>query len=448
MRPLVFVCEEKDVDDLNQAISQFIHPQIPAGFVSIVVVNLSAHNLITEKYKVTDACRVCPNGSTNTPMVHGTKEVSHALNLETLLSTFNIKHKRHARSMLCATHRPQPIIQGILSDCGLTVKAAATEMLSGWAHQQIDTKSIERWAEQFNRFGKLTWLSQLILSNVRYVSQTQLGDLLCSSLARDDSALSVNHDLRTHGKSGDVLANLLNKRMQGKRIYENPADAIEDGHSKIIMFEDGLFTGTETVGVLESILGERASDRQKSRPLSDPTKFPLVEFTLYYGIGTDYGKSIVDRFLKERNITNVNVKCSESVLVAANGTLDNIASGIWKINELWENGPPNNAINPHFLSSEKISKEQLIFARKFCTEIGHQLFFNYLQEMKKRKPGFRDWAPEKLGKCSLGMWGLGLTVAFGHSIPKASLPLLWGTGPITFEGKRLDSWVPLFENSW
>jgi hypothetical protein len=76
---------------------------------------------------------------------------------------------------------------------------------------------------------------------------------------------------------------------------------------------------------------------------------------------------------------------------------------------------------------------------KFCKEIGVQLFRLYLSA--KGWP----WPEPKIEACSCGMYGLGLNLSFGHSIPKASLPLLWASGPVRYDRSTVD-WVPLFEN--
>lgn len=452
MRPMVIVCEQKDIVDLNHAISLFVHPLVRQTFVSFIVVDLSAYDLQSEKFKVTDACRTVPPGSTNSVQVYGTKEVGSKLSLDRVLSPFGISYQEHTRSMLCATQRDTPLMHQLLSNCGLTVRSAAAEMLQGWAHQPIDAKTIEAWSAQFNRLGKLSWLSKFILGSVRLVSPAQLGELLCMPADGVEFAITVNHDSRSHGKSGEVIANLISKRMQGAKVYENPADAVAAGLRKIRMYEDGLFTGTETIGVLESLLGERPIDRLKTKALKDPSKFHEIQLMMRYGIGTDYGVSVVKRFLAERSLHNVELECTNVIPITNATALANIDTGVWQTSDLWKFGPPEFSIDPHFLNNietkSRLTEDQIREAREFCSQVGRQLFYNYTQQMKKRRADYRDWEDAKLDKCAFGMWGLGLTLTFGHSIPKASLPLLWGDGPVTYAGKRIDAWTPLFPNSW
>lgn len=76
----------------------------------------------------------------------------------------------------------------------------------------------------------------------------------------------------------------------------------------------------------------------------------------------------------------------------------------------------------------------------FCREVGHQLFSGYL-----RRKGWQ-WDERKIAASSFGMHGLGLNLAFGHSVCKASLPLLWAEGKVEIGGARID-WNPLFANA-
>jgi len=78
-------------------------------------------------------------------------------------------------------------------------------------------------------------------------------------------------------------------------------------------------------------------------------------------------------------------------------------------------------------------------AMRFCEEIGKQLWTNYL---RGKKFDLDRWSDERIAQCSLGMEGLGLTFAFPHSVPKATLPLFWARGRVTFQECSID-WIPL-----
>jgi hypothetical protein len=79
-------------------------------------------------------------------------------------------------------------------------------------------------------------------------------------------------------------------------------------------------------------------------------------------------------------------------------------------------------------------------AEAFCGEVGQQLFQGYHDRKKW------DWPKKRIETSRFGMHGLGLNLAFWHSVPKASLPLLWAGGEVKSHGSTVN-WVPLFPNS-
>jgi hypothetical protein len=87
--------------------------------------------------------------------------------------------------------------------------------------------------------------------------------------------------------------------------------------------------------------------------------------------------------------------------------------------------------------------ESLRRAKAFCENVGVQLWSSYIS---KKNFDLTSWPENRLNLCALGMEGLGLTFAFPHSIPKASLPLLWARGNVTAYGNSL-FWKPLFPNA-
>jgi hypothetical protein len=85
-------------------------------------------------------------------------------------------------------------------------------------------------------------------------------------------------------------------------------------------------------------------------------------------------------------------------------------------------------------------KERANKAIHFSKEIGKQLFAQYLLSKD------RVWPPDKVERCALGMFGMGLAFAFTHSVPKATIPLFWAGGKVQYQGKSIN-WVPLFPNA-
>jgi len=452
MRPLVLVCQAVDINSLHQAVNAFVHPSAQR-FISFVEVDLNFSESNSEKLRVIDACRREVAGATNAePLVCATKAVGQKLWLSSALRPFGFDYQEHSVEMLGKVLRSDatPLMQRILTSCGLTIRAAATENLRAWSHHAVDARVIDDWSRQFGRLGVSTKLPQAILASLRLVSPSELGTLLLGGTP-PSGALCVNNDERTHGKSADVIANLLVKRQAGATVFKAPADAVDKGHTSLTIYEDGLFTGTEAIGILESLLGERRPERTKTRPLSDVDAFPKLDIRMSYALGTDYGKELVQLFLKERKFTNVSVQFAEEIAVAPSGMLARIGAGEWTVADLWEKGPPGAGLQPKFLAHadalRNLTATEKGEAAKFCADAGRQLFFNYTQEMKRRSATFTDWPTAKLDRCAWGMWGQGLTISFGHSVPKATLPLIWGTGSVSYAGKAVD-WTPLLPQAW
>ena len=205
---------------------------------------------------------------------------------------------------------------------------------------------------------------------------------------------------------------------------------------------DGLWTGTEAVGVFESLLGHR-EDREKTQALKDPAMLSAVTLTLVYGVATDYGASMVNRYLRDKNLTNVSIFAAETIPLTSPQLLASINDTAFDVTDLRRHGPAPHDITPHFFNHFDNSAEQAL-AIDFCKQVGQQLFDNYLAEQVAG--GWSPWDEQKRLKCCFGMNGLGLTHAFGHSVPKATMPLLWCKGPVQWQGRTVE-WIPLFDHA-
>ncbi|SEM10359.1 hypothetical protein SAMN05518845_11683 [Variovorax sp. YR750] len=450
MRRLVVVCEEKDAAAIRQNIASQVHPSYLERFVEILTVNLESDEHTDVLYRVIDKtapAKTPPTASTREPILCVAREVGAKYFLGSTLKKFPLTYMEHARAILLRSSdkKGQPSkAEQLVRDCGLTLRAGATESLRLWSHGAIDAQYIDRWLQQFTKLG-VPWLGSSILARVHLYEQPNLGEWLLTADIPKTAALCVNRDPRSHGKSGEVVANIINKGSSGRKVFDAPANAVDEGHTEIALFEDGLWTATETVGVLESMLGLRDENRQKTKPLADPGKFKDLKLSLVYGIATDYGRALVERFLADKGLSNVEIKSGIELKVVSEDLLEGMRTGKHASADLWANGPPMEHVSPYFFQQHGIGHagkaEQ---ARDFCANVGRQLFVNYIEVMKQRRPDYKDWAEAKLNKCGLGMWSLGLTLAFVHSVPKASLPLLWASGPVEYKSRRLDEWLPLF----
>ena len=128
--------------------------------------------------------------------------------------------------------------------------------------------------------------------------------------------------------------------------------------------------------------------------------------------------------MRVNSLTNIKAITCEKVSVTGDADVTAVftASGT-TTEDLRRLDPPANLITPAVFSAAALTANQEADMKAFYTDVGRQLFVNYIEIMKERRPDYKDWPPEKLERCSLGMWGFGMAFAFAHSVPKASLPL-------------------------
>lgn len=450
MRRLVIVCRPRDSAEIQARVCEYAHPGVVGAFVTIKVIDVdivTAQDAALDILNESHSSRV-PQGATNTqPFVAVTRDVGNYLKMGK--SAHGIHYEEHAASKLCrrAGKRDECLVENLLRTCGLTVVPAAAYMLRTYAHTDppIDASAINTWLGQFRKL-KVEKYGMAILRQIRLMEQSTLGTLLANAEIPDDAAICVNRDSTTSGKSEAVVSNLVLKRAVGGKVYDSPKDAVDAGHKKVAIFEDGLWTATELIGVLQSMLGMRPG-REKTPALSDLSRIGELEFTLVFGVATDYGLACLRLFLREREISNIQAIAGETVTVTGGADVSACfdASGT-TTDQLRRLGPPDGLIKPAVFLATALTAPQEAEMKSFCTTVGRQLFDNYIQIMKSRRSDYKDWPPDKLDRCSLGMWSFGMAFSFAHSVPKASLPLLWAEGKVTWNGATIPNWRPLFPN--
>lgn len=158
-------------------------------------------------------------------------------------------------------------------------------------------------------------------------------------------------------------------------------------------------------------------------------------------IGYDYGIAMLKRFLAEHNLNHIVVDIPQertfSVLDARGEfAIDDPATNV---NTLWGNGIDADLVTPYIFSDKSKwgNATEHDEVKIFFLQIGRQLFVNYLQSQVLAK-GWIMWSDAKIDKCAYGMWNLGLVTAFGHSVPKATIPLFWASWPVSLHRKKID----------
>ena len=460
MRQLIIVCEPRNAAAIKAGLALYGHPTAIQDFVRLVEIDLSAdNNLLTLRSNLLVQIneREASGKTTGDPLICATRETAKLLSFPKLKGLLKFDGKVVQASLLCAlqANDGSPLIARVLNQCDLSLRNASAHFLAQWSHRQLGHADIVSWLQQFGTLGKLTWLGEAILRSLRLVGPNELGTKLTSVLLgndndNDNGALCINRDARRHGKSGDTIANLITKRAD-RVVHESPATAIDlHGSKNVILFEDGLWSGTEAMGVIESLQGKRPG-KEKTRALKDPSCLTDIEFTFAYGIATDYGMTAVRRFIEDEGLSGKFKVVAAEVLQSANNTLlDDITSGALPLKDIRRAGPPGGKIRPYILAQlaadDFLSDTQRSEGEAFLKAVGRQLFASYIDEMVKKEKDWTPWSEEKLDACALGMHGLGLVHAFGHSVPKATLPLIWGKGEVVWNGRRVQ-WKPLLPNA-
>jgi hypothetical protein len=447
VRALFILCEPRHRDSIRDELLRHVHASLAPSMAEVIAIDVERMRAVEGHTQLLQRVQKVPQRATDKPLVVAAREVANKLELKKGKNLFFDVEITSAGALTRVDGRGgSSVVESHVNRCGLSVRSAASSMLGQWAHATLDHEHVKTWLDQFARLGS-AWIGKALLGQFDLKAAPHLGALLSQIRVDDGDALCVSREPRGGFKSADVIGNMLDKRFTGRGVYASPAEAIElHGKRQIVLFEDGLWSGTEAVGILDSMLGKR-DHRLKTARLNDPGLLQQVQFRLAYGIGTDYGQAVVRRALADRGLANFEIACAEVIKVADPSLLDLLADPSAKLDEVFESGPDSNLLRPYVFESLRASGMPDADVRRvvgFCQDVGGQLFNMYLQTMCKTR-GWVPWPAHKINKAATGMHGLALAHAFGHSIPKASLPLFWASGTVAFGGKSV-AWQPLLPN--
>ncbi|HEV7318814.1 MAG TPA: hypothetical protein VGO04_09425 [Ensifer sp.] len=447
MRPVLILCEPRHLADVLVHIQAHAHPQLIGAMVTAYAVNpdlvmQEAQNQVIswvlEARKANEGCQVV-----------ATREIARFLELPALKVPLKFDLRiTSAASLTARENRGNPLVKSLITGSGLDVVSAASSMAQQWSHASLNRAHVEHWLQQFVRLDRNGWIGKALLGQVRLTSSAALSETLFNMTVDPDAAICVSREPRGGFKSADVLGNMLHKRFIGRKVHPSPAAAIEiGGQRRVVLFEDGLWSGTEAMGIIDSLLGRRDSKLKTAR-LQVPELLRETSFRLAYAVGTDYGQALLRRYLDDNELPNVEIHCSDVLQIAQPELLAQMRDPSFALSSIRDAGPESALLRPHVfeaLKGQGMSHGDVARAVAFSKTVGAQLFSNYVDAMKVTA-GWSAWAPEKIERASVGMHGLGLTHGFSHSIPKASLPLFWGSGKVQLNGSEVN-WSPLFPNS-
>jgi len=346
-----------------------------------------------------------------------------------------------------------PGLQRFLTERGLDWRSHARSLLSEYGLAVVSDDDVEHWLAQFERLSEHRPVGEHLLQLLDIVPAAAFGEALtteASYYGGQELVVGFNRE-RNYGKSWAAVAFQLAKRFKNLPLLPIDEAIVAGAAPKVLrLLEDGLFSGTETRGIFDSLLGLRAPGREpKVKPLGDPFTLKRVAAQIQYAAVCDFGEAIVRRYLKAQSLLNVQV---------------GLATAIRKFRVLSEESDPplaavtaellrddlyiawlRSRVQPFAFQGDKGWRDEALRERAlvFCTQIGEQLWQNYI--VRKRFDLTR-WPPARIRRCALGMEGLGLTFAFPHSVPKATLPVFWSRGTVTLDGVSLE-WAPLLPNA-
>ena len=342
-------------------------------------------------------------------------------------------------------------IPAILRQVGLDWRTSITTRLRAWHHSVIDQGYVDEWLNQFQHFG-VPWIGEHLLRTLDFWDPERLASTLEINEKRlaqfDCICLKRQHA----GKSADYLGSLLRKRVS-VLVKNFPIcdfvttfnDSSSGGIPKRVLFiEDSLLTGTEMTNFLSGLLGLPSTDRAwPVSALKQPSCLLDCDVEFQFPVTTSLGQFRLRSFLETNGFKLGKLRFSDSGFIEV---LTNLGHEALLAGQFFDPALSNCPLAPDqhlervaFRGAWK-KESQRIELEKFCREIGGQLFAEYL-----RQKGW-IWPEQKIGASSLGMHGLGLNLAFSHSVPKASLPLLWASGTVKFDGSTIE-WRPLFCNA-
>lgn len=340
-----------------------------------------------------------------------------------------------------------------LRDMGLDWRSQVTARLKHYGLGTVREAEIDSWLGQFEHLGNHRAVGEHLLQLLDVLTLAELGESLSSDADFYGAKLVVGFNNDKWGKSWGTISTLIRKKCQAASLLPINEAIEKGGHPRVLrLVEDGLFSGTEMRGVFDSLRGNRPPGRSQKVPrLADPSLLSRVSAQVHFGVVCDFGEAVLRRYMASNSLPNIQITVSAAarkvrVLYAAPDVLSSPGG-----TELAEDDDETfrarlrSSVVPFAFQDDKGWKPgaSLLRAKTFCENVGEQLWRSYIA---KKSFDLRAWSDDRIRLCALGMEGLGLSFAFPHSVPKASLPVFWARGRVTLNGTSVE-WIPLLPNA-
>jgi hypothetical protein len=340
-----------------------------------------------------------------------------------------------------------------LRDLGLDWRSEVTARLKHYALGTVSEAEIDRWLGQFERLGNHRTVGEHLLQLLDVLPLVDLGEALSADSDFYGAELVVGFNNDKWGKSWGTVSTLIRKKCALASLLPI-AEAVEKGgHPQVLrLVEDGLFSGTEMRAVFDSLRGNRPPGRSQKVPrLTDPSVLSRVSTQVHFAVVCDFGEAVLRRYMASNSLPNIQIAVSGAArkFRVLYGTADVQPSPDGPImtgddDETFRTRLRSRVV-PFAFQDDKgwRNAASRLRAQTFCANVGEQLWRSYIA---KKNFDLGAWPGDRIQRCALGMEGLGLTFAFPHSVPKASLPVLWARGSVTLNGRSID-WIPLLPNA-
>jgi hypothetical protein len=320
--------------------------------------------------------------------------------------------------------------------------------VSKWNHGKVERDDLEEWLNQFRVLENNRWIGERLLRLLEFWTSPDVVDALGIGDLDERGFECVAVNRHAPGKSADVIANQVKKRIQYFACNEvtDLWEALNRESEKPVLYvEDCMITGTEVVSLLRSLAGQVPTGRKpKAPPVDDQAKFKTKRLEMRFAVVGNMGLERVTAFTRDAGLSGLTIA---SPATGVRSVLSRAGVEAFRSGSLYDKAKvivdvDNNVVTEAFRDVAIWGNlERLNRAKRFCTEVGRQLFLQYLA-----RQGW-EWDSRRVDQASLGFNACGLTLAFAHSIPKSSLPLFWADGDVVFGNASL-RWFPLFPNAF
>jgi hypothetical protein len=310
------------------------------------------------------------------------------------------------------------------------------------AYESYDHRSpqfgVMQWLQQFDEVGAPD-LGKALLRHLYVMPTDECVALLVKSFATEFGKPSdLIATLSRLGKSGAALSGGLRRGLPRDPVVLT--EAIESAGKReekvvIHVFEDGLWTGIELSRVIDSLMG--TAIKPKLPALSNTALIYQYEIVLHFSLVTDIGICAARSLLSELKLGNMSLATADSKMieVLSDDAKTRFENGEFTFRHVQEFSPEILVV-PSIISQLRthLDEGSISHMAEVIRKIGAQLW-----TLNNNLSSDQD-VPLNV---EFGANGIGSTILFRHSSPRAVLPMFWATGPVKW-GKRRINWKALF----